>query len=131
MLSPRRVVLVVLALLTAGSLLAAGLLGVFADRLGLVAHSGLSAGALSSGGVVFLVLGILLLLTSPFLLRRRPAAWRVAIFVSLLAVLWSFYSIARTIEVFHLEWEIAAVMAAVLAGYLPSVRRFFRPIDLG
>jgi hypothetical protein len=123
-------VLLLLVLLTAGFLVAAGLLGVLADRLGLVAQSGLSVGALSSGGVVFLVLGFLLVLTSPFLLRRRSGAWTLAMLVALIGMLWSFYSIARAIAVFHVEWDTAAAMSAILTGYLPTVRRFFRPIDL-
>ena len=123
-------VLLLLVLLTAGFLVAAGLLGVFADRLGLVAHSGLSAGALSSGGVVFLVLGVLLVLTAPFLLRRRHGALALAMLIAPIGILWSFYSIAQSIAVFHVEWDTAAALTAILTGYLPTVRHFFRPIDL-
>jgi hypothetical protein len=79
---------------------------------------------------VFLILGVFLLLTIPFLLHRRSGAWTFAMLVTPIGMLWSFYSIAQVIAVFHVEWDTAAAMSAVLTGYLPTVRRFFRPIDL-
>jgi uncharacterized membrane protein (DUF2068 family) len=116
----------VLVLLASAVLGIAGLLGIFASPLGLIPGSGLNAGALLSGGVLFLVLGIVLGVSGTGLMKLRPWAWWLAVLTVLAVLIWTVYRIVEAIGFVHLEWYATAGLAAVLFGYLLTVRRFFQ-----
>ena len=103
----------------------AGLLGIFASPLGLIPGSGLNAGALFSGGVLFLVLGIVLGVAGSGLMRLRRWAWWLALVTVLAVLIWTVYRIFQTIQVLHIEWYATVGITAVLFGYLLTVRHFF------
>lgn len=107
-------------------LVIAGLLGILASPLGLIPGSGLNAGALFSGGVLFLVLGIVLGVSGTGLMRLRPWAWWLAILTVVAVLVWTVYRIFQAIAALHIEWYATVVLAAVLLGYLITVRHFFR-----
>jgi len=123
-------VLGVLVLLASAILVIAGLLGIFASPLGLIPGSGLNAGALFSGGVLFLVLGIVLGVSGTGLMRLRPWAWWLAILTVVAVLVWTVYRIFQAIEALHIEWYATVGLAAVLLGYLVTVRHFFRKPEL-
>jgi hypothetical protein len=124
------IVLGILLLLVSSFLLIAGLLGIFADRLGLVASSGLTADALSSGGIFFLVLAIVLAIAGAGMMWRRPWGWWLAVATAVVSILWTLVRILEVPAFVHIEWYLALVLAAVFLGYLSAVHRFFRPLDL-
>ncbi len=121
-------VLGVLVLLASAVLAIAGVLGIFASPLGLIPGSGLNAGALVSGGVLFLVFGMVLGVSGAGLMRLRPWAWWLAVVTALAVLLWTLYRIVGDIQYFHFEWYATIGIAAVLFGYLLTVRNFFRPV---
>jgi len=104
----------------------AGILGIFASPLGLIPGSGLNAGALFSGGVLFLVLGIVLGVAGSGLMRLRPWAWWLALLTVLAVLIWTVYRIFQAIAFLHIEWYATVGLAAVLFGYLVTVRPFFQ-----
>lgn len=107
-------------------LIIAGLLGIFASPLGLIPGSGLNAGALVSGGILFLVLGIVLGLAGTGLMRLRPWAWWVALLTVVAVLIWTVIRIVQASGSFHVEWYATVGIAAVLFGYLVTVHHFFR-----
>jgi uncharacterized membrane protein (DUF2068 family) len=113
-------------LLASVILVIAGLLGIFASPLGLIPGSGLNAGALFSGGVLFVVLGIVLGVAGTGLMRLRPWAWWLALLTVVAVLVWTVYRIFQAIDAIHLEWYATVAIAAVLFGYLVTVHHFFR-----
>lgn len=119
-------VLGVLVLLASVILVVAGLLGIFASPLGLIPGSGLNAGALFSGGILFLLLGIVLGVAGTGLMRLRPWAWWLALLTVIVVLVWTVVRIFQAIASLHLEWYATVAIAAVLFGYLVTVHHFFR-----
>lgn len=123
-------VLGILVLLVSAVLAVAGLLGIFASPLGLIPGSGLNAGALFSGGVLFVVLGVVLGISGAGLMQLRPWAWWLAMVTALAVLAWTLYRVVGAIQYFHFEWYATIGIAAVLLGYLVTVRMFFRPVKI-
>ncbi len=119
-------VLGVLVLLASVVLVIAGLLGIFASPLGLIPGSGLNAGALFSGGILFLLLGIVLGVAGTGLMRLRPWAWWLALLTVIAVLIWTVVRIFQAIAALHVEWYATVAIAAVLFGYLVTVHHFFR-----
>lgn len=103
----------------------AGLLGIFASPLGLIPGSGLNAGALFSGGVLFLALGIVLGVAGTGLMRLRPWSWWLALLTVVAVLVWTVFRIFQA-SAFHVEWYATIGIAAILFGYLITVHHFFR-----
>lgn len=120
-------ILGVLVLLASVVLAIAGVLGIFASPLGLIPGSGLNGVALFSGGVLFLVLGVVLGLAGSGLMHLRRWAWWLAIGTTLVVLVWTLVRIFQALNVIHLEWYTAEAVAAVLFGYLVTVYHYFRP----
>ncbi len=119
-------ILGVLVLLASTVLVIAGLLGIFASPLGLIPGSGLNAGALFSGGVLFLVLGVVLGVAGTGLMRLRPWSWWLAMLTVVAVLVWTVIRIFQAMGALHVEWYATVGIAAVLFGYLVTVHTFFR-----
>ncbi len=120
-------ILGVLVLLASAVLVIAGLLGIFASPLGLIPGSGLNGVALFSGGVLFLVLGVVLGIAGSGLMHLRRWAWWLAVGTTLVVLVWTLVRIFQAMEVVHIEWYATEAVAAVLFGYLITVYHYFRP----
>lgn len=110
-------------------LVLAGVIGIFASPLGLISGTGLNAGALFLGGVLFLTLGIVLGIAGSGLLRLRPWSWWLAVFTTVAVLAWTLYDILVTVQYARIEWYVTVGIAAVVLGYLMTVHHFFqRPV---
>ena len=123
-------ILGVLILLASAVLVIAGLLGIFASPLGLIPGSGLNGAALFSGGVFFLVLGVVLGIAGSGLMHLRRWAWWLAVATTFVVLVWTLIRIFQDLTVLHIEWYATEAIAAVLFGYLITVHHYFRPIPL-
>lgn len=116
--------------MVAALLAVVGLLGIFAGSLGLVANSGETAGALSSGGVIFLILGGLLALAATGMMRLRRWSWWLATVTALAAILWTLARMLQVAGIVHVEWYGTLGLAAIFFGYLMASHTYFRRADL-
>ncbi len=116
-----------LVLIAAVVLAIAGLLGIFASPLGLIPGSGLNGAALFSGGVLFLVLGVVLGVAGSGLMHLRRWAWWLAVGTTVVVLVWTLIRIFQALNVLHVEWYATEAVAAVLFGYLVTVYHYFRP----
>ena len=106
----------ILILLASAVLGIAGLLGIFASPLGLIPGSGLNGAALFSGGVLFLVLGVVLGVAGSGLMHLRRWAWWLAAGTTLAVIVWTLVRILQAFSAFHPERYAIENDAAILYG---------------
>jgi hypothetical protein len=120
-------VLVVLAAIVIGL---AGLAGVFLSFASLLPGVNLPGSALIVGGILYLILGFILLVAGVGLLGLRIWAWWVATVTAIVATAWQAYGIYTALNSVHpaaVPWTswVALVFTLLVAIYLIAVHHSF------
>ncbi len=120
-------VLVILAAIVIGL---AGLAGVFLSFASLLPGVNLPGTALILGGILYIVLGIILLVSGAGLLALRIWAWWIATITAVAAAIWQGYGVYSAVNATPAEavpWTswVALVFTVIIAAYLVVVHHSF------
>ncbi len=120
-------VLVILAAIVIGL---AGLAGIFLSFASLLPGVNLPGTALILGGLLYIVLGIVLLISGAGLLALRIWAWWIATITAVVAAVWQgygIYSASTKTPAEAIPWTswVALVFTVIIAVYLIAVHHSF------